>query len=171
MVCSRDVSCQSLPSNRVGGAVVEDCLTVLPAINKEVVDTIFADPPFNLGKKYGRKTDDNKPDDQYLKWCYDWIRECVRVLKPGGSFYLYNLPKWNTFLGTFLSQEGMSFRHWIAVESNTRLPIPKRLYPSHYSLLYYTKGKPKTFRRIRTPIDTCLIVTARSKTTAGIGTR
>ena len=26
-----------------------------------------------------------------------------------------------------------------------------RLHPSHYGLLYYTKGKPKTFRRIRTP--------------------
>ena len=35
------------------------------------------------------------------------------------------------------------------------LPIPSRLYPSHYSLLYFTNGKPKTFRKIRTPIETC----------------
>jgi site-specific DNA-methyltransferase (adenine-specific) len=35
------------------------------------------------------------------------------------------------------------------------LPIPGRLYPAHYSLLYYTKGKPNTFRRIRTPIERC----------------
>jgi DNA modification methylase len=28
-----------------------------------------------------------------------WTAECVRVLKPGGSFFLYNLPKWNVLLG------------------------------------------------------------------------
>ena len=26
---------------------------------------------------------------------------------------------------------------------------------SHYSLLYFSKGKPKTFRKIRTPIEVC----------------
>ena len=35
------------------------------------------------------------------------------------------------------------------------LPIQGRLHPSHYSLLYYTKGKTKTFRRIRTPVLAC----------------
>ena len=50
---------------------------------------------------------------------------------------------------------GLDFRHWIAVEQNNRLPIRGRLYPSHYSLIYYSKGLPKTFHRIRTPIVTC----------------
>jgi site-specific DNA-methyltransferase (adenine-specific) len=49
----------------------------------------------------------------------------------------------------------MQFRHWVAIEISARLPIPGRLHPSHYSLLYYTKGRPKTFRRIRTPIQVC----------------
>jgi site-specific DNA-methyltransferase (adenine-specific) len=49
----------------------------------------------------------------------------------------------------------MMFRHWIAVEISACLPIPGRLHPSHYSLLYFTKGKPKTFSRIRTPILRC----------------
>src|SRR5260221_8355507 len=30
-----------------------------------------------------------------------------------------------------------------------------RRHPSHYGLLYLSKGKRKTFRRIRTPIQTC----------------
>ena len=30
-----------------------DCLKILPCIKSESVDTVFADPPFNLGKKYG----------------------------------------------------------------------------------------------------------------------
>lgn len=35
------------------------------------------------------------------------------------------------------------------------MPIAGRLCPSHYSLIYYSKGKPKTLRKIRTPIELC----------------
>ena len=130
-------------------------MDILPRIKDAVVDTVFADPPFNLGKEYGKNYNDLKTDDEYLKWCKSWVAECVRTLKPGGAFFLYNLPKWNVLLGGYLIELGMDFRHWIAVEISACLPIPGRLHPSHYSLLYYTKGKPKTFRRIRTPIQTC----------------
>ena len=58
-------------------------------------------------------------------------------------------------IGAFLDQQGLQFRHWIAIEISACLPIPGRLHPSHYSLLYFTKGKPTTFRRIRTPISKC----------------
>jgi site-specific DNA-methyltransferase (adenine-specific) len=139
----------------LGALFSGDCMTVLPSIKDGVVDTVFADPPFNLGKKYGNNFNDLKPEEEYVAWCKLWIAECVRTIKPGGAFFLYNLPKWNVFLGAYLSGLGMEFRHWIAVEISASLPIPGRLHPSHYSLLYYTKGKPKTFRRIRTPIQTC----------------
>ena len=132
-----------------------DCMEILPVVRDEVVDTVFADPPFNLGKEYGHNCTDELPDSEYLEWCHRWIRECVRTLKPGGALFLYNLPKWNILLGAYLASLGMAFRHWIAVEISACLPIPGRLPPSHYSLLYYTKGRPKTFRRIRTPILTC----------------
>ena len=77
------------------------------------------------------------------------------ILKPGGAFFLYNIPRWNIELGHHLNKRGMQFRHWITVSIKFGLPIQGRLYPAHYSLLYYTKGKPKTFRKIRTPIETC----------------
>lgn len=54
-----------------------------------------------------------------------------------------------------LAEAGLDFRHWIAVDMKNSLPIAGRLYPSHYSLLYYTKGKPKSFTRLRTPIAEC----------------
>lgn len=134
----------------------EDCMKVLPTIKDESVDTVFADPPFNIGKIYRDSTNDNLPEEQYVEWCKAWIRECVRVLKPGGSIFLYNLPKWNIVFGAYLNELNLTFRHWIAIELSMLLPIPNRLYPSHYSLLYYTKGaKPNTFRKIRTPIATC----------------
>ena len=139
----------------VGALFADDCLTVLPFVADESVDTVFADPPFNLGKKYGERSNDDRSDSGYMEWCRKWVAESARTLKPGGAFFLYNLPKWNVLLGAYLTELGLTFRHWIAIEISTSLPIPGRLHPSHYSLLYYTKGKPKTFRRVRTPIQLC----------------
>jgi site-specific DNA-methyltransferase (adenine-specific) len=77
------------------------------------------------------------------------------VLKDGGSFFLYNMPKWNFRLANILLQHGMCFRDWIVIDIKLGLPIPGRLYPSHYSLLYFTKGKHRKFYNIRTPVQTC----------------
>lgn len=133
----------------------DDCMHIFSGMQDNMIDTVFADPPFNLNKEYGKQSKDNLTEEEYLVWSYHWIDECIRVLKPGGSLFLYNLPKWNIMLGAHLTQRGMMFRHWIAIAMSYTLPIPKRLYPAHYSLLYYTKGKPKTFRKIRTPIKIC----------------
>ncbi len=147
--------CRPFFTTSLGALFSADCMAILPELASGTVDTVFADPPFNLGKEYGCSTDDLKPDAEYLDWCRAWIRECVRTLKPGGAFFLYNLPKWNVIFGAYLMELGMRFRHWIAIEISSSYPIPGRLHPSHYGLLYCTKGKPKTFRRIRIPILTC----------------
>jgi site-specific DNA-methyltransferase (adenine-specific) len=133
----------------------DDCLKILPYIADETVDTVFADPPFNLGKSYGKNYTDKMKNDEYVKWCRKWLEECSRILKPGGALFVYNIPYWNILLGSILFELDLTFRHWIAIEFSASLPIPGKLHPSHYSLLYYSKGKPKTFRRIRTPIATC----------------
>lgn len=140
---------------RRGALFNEDCIAFLRRLGEESVDAIFADPPFNLGKVYGPSVNDKMTEEEYVDWSRAWIDECIRVLKPGGSFFLYNLPRWNVLFGAHLTQRGLDFRHWIAISMKFGLPIPGRLYPAHYSLLYYSKDKPKTFRRIRTPIETC----------------
>jgi len=139
----------------LGTLYAGDCLDVLPQFESGIADTVFADPPFNLGKTYGRRCSDDQPEDAYLQWCHAWLAECVRILKPGGAIFLYHLPRWNVPLGAYLMELGLTFRHWIAVEMSASLPIAGRLHPSHYGLLYYTKGDPRTFRRIRTPIALC----------------
>jgi site-specific DNA-methyltransferase (adenine-specific) len=142
-------------STPLGKLYAEDCMTMMQRIETDSVDVVFADPPFNLGKDYGKGINDQLATEEYLDWCRAWIRECVRVLAPGGSFWLYNLPKWNIELGHELGAAGLMFRHWVAIDIKMLLPIPGRLYPSHYSLLYYSKGKPKTFDRPRLPIQIC----------------
>jgi site-specific DNA-methyltransferase (adenine-specific) len=132
-----------------------DCLKVMKTMASETVDLAFADPPFNLGKEYGSKVNDSKAEHEYLAWCKIWLDELVRVVKPGGSLFLWNLPKWNLILGPQLAEK-MTFRHWIAVDIKYSLPISSRLYPSHYSLLYFIKGKKAAiFHPDRIPTPCC----------------
>lgn len=132
-----------------------DCLDILKSMSNESVDVVFADPPFNLNKFYPSNIDDNLKEDEYLSWCESWIDECVRVLKFNGSFFLWNIPRWNSRLSCYLERR-LTFRHWIAVDIKYRMPIKGRLYPSHYSLLYFCKGeKPKTFNPDRLPMEIC----------------
>lgn len=147
---------RSILQTDYGSLYEGDCIQIMSQLPSEAVDLIFADPPFNLGKQYTSNVDDNISENEYLEWCYKWIKESIRVLKVGGSFFIYNLPKWNIPLGAFLMNTGMTFRHWIAIDMKYTLPIPKRLYPSHYSLLYYTKGKvPSIFHPDRLPLECC----------------
>lgn len=132
-----------------------DCLEFLRGLDSACVDLAFADPPFNLGKVYSSNIDDAKAEHEYLAWCQEWLEHTIRALKPGGSLFLWNLPKWNFALGGFLG-ERLTLRHWIAVDIKYSLPINGRLYPSHYSLLYFVKGKkPAIFHPDRLPVPCC----------------
>lgn len=68
----------------------EDCLTTLARLPNECLDMIFADPPFNIGKKYNGYKDQK---DNYFEWQEKWIKECFRVLKPTGTFYLMTIDR------------------------------------------------------------------------------
>jgi site-specific DNA-methyltransferase (adenine-specific) len=131
------------------------CEELFPHLASESMDMVFADPPFNIKKSYRENCTDNMPEGEYVEWSKNWLTECVRLLKPGGAMFLYHLPRWNMRFGSHLEELGLTFRHWIAIELNVTMPRPLHLYPSHYSLLYMTKGKPKHFGKLRTPIQTC----------------
>ncbi|TFD19111.1 site-specific DNA-methyltransferase [Cryobacterium sp. TMS1-13-1] len=132
-----------------------DCLDLMSQMESGSVDLIFADPPFNLGKMYGDHYDDATSEVEYLRWSKEWIERGCELLSPGGAFFLYNIPKWNIHNGKTFMELGMNFRHWITVDMKFGLPIQGKLYPAHYSMLYFTKGKPRTFTRPRLPIQVC----------------
>jgi site-specific DNA-methyltransferase (adenine-specific) len=132
-----------------------DCLEFMATIPDGSVDLAFADPPFNLGKLYSSNIDDSLQSQDYINWCKSWLDEMIRVVKPGGSLFCWNLPKWNLPLGAYVA-ERLTFRHWVTVDIKYSLPIQKRLYPSHYSLLYFIKGaKPAIFHPDRLPVPCC----------------
>lgn len=123
-------------------------------MRSETVDCVFADPPFNLGKDYKNGFNDLVSEANYLDWCKRWIFECARILKPGGSFFIYALPDLAVRFAGFMN-ERLTFRHWIALTMKGSYPRGRKLYPAHYALLYYTRGTPRTFNKLRLPIPTC----------------
>lgn len=141
--------------SKLGKLYNGDCIELFKQISDETIDTIFADPPFNLDKEYDEGVSDKNTFSGYLDWYFNWLDECIRVLKPGGSLFIYNIPKWNTYVAGYLNNK-LTFRNTIAVDMKFGLPIQNKLYPANYSLLYYVKGeKPNTFNTQRVPLQTC----------------
>ena len=137
----------------VNQIIVDDCLKVLQQLPDDSVDVSFADPPFNLKKRYSAYKD-RKETNEYLGWCRDWLLELVRVTKPTGSIFVHNIPKWLTHYAGMLN-EVSEFVDWIAWNAPTA-PMGKRLQPSHYGILYYAKDKQENkFYQIRYPHQRC----------------
>ena len=122
--------------NNINKIITGNCLELLKEIPNESVDMTFADPPFNLKKKY-TNYNDSLEFKEYLDWCDEWISEMVRVTKPTGSIFVHNIPKWLSYYGKFLI-EYANFKHWIAWNSPTA-PMGKSLQPAHYGILFYVK--------------------------------
>ena len=130
-----------------------DCIEVMKEIPSDSIDITFADPPFNLKKKYGTYKDEKETDD-YLNWCKQWIMEMVRITKPSGSIFVHNIPKWLLYYASFLN-EVADFRHWIAWDAPSS-PMGKTLQPSHYGILFYAKNQQENkFYEIRYPHRRC----------------
>ena len=66
------------------------------------VDLIFADPPYNIGKKFSGRKDKWESKEAYLQWCCKWLELCIQKLKDTGSFYLMsatqNMPYFDIYL-------------------------------------------------------------------------
>lgn len=130
-----------------------DCLDVLQTIPDNSINMTFADPPFNLDKKYNSYKD-RRNLDSYLDWCQAWITHMVRITKPTGSIFVHNIPKWLTYYATFLNDIA-DFKHWIAWDAMST-PLGKSLMPTHYGILYYAKDKKQNkFYELRYPHKRC----------------
>ncbi|RLT40449.1 MAG: site-specific DNA-methyltransferase [Chloroflexi bacterium] len=112
-----------------------DSLEILRHYPDESVDLVFADPPYNLDKAYS-VYDDGQADQKYVEWCNEWLAEYARILKPTGSLFVLNLPRWAIHHAHFLNQH-LHFQNWIVWDA---LSEPRgKIMPAHYALLFYTK--------------------------------
>lgn len=70
--------------------IAGDCIAELKKLPAASVRLIFADPPYNIGRDYHGQgaAADSHPDEAYLAFCQEWMRECVRVLTDDGSLWV-----------------------------------------------------------------------------------
>jgi len=57
-------------------------------VSDDSIDLIFADPPYNIGKRFHGFHDRWPSEIAYAEWCYRWIDACIGKLKSSGSLYL-----------------------------------------------------------------------------------
>lgn len=140
-------------NSKIFGIYQADCLEGMSRISDSSIDMVFADPPFNLRKKYKTYKDQRRGDD-YINWCAEWLCEIVRVVKPGGAIFVHNIPKWLISHAAILDDLA-DFKHWIAWNAPGS-PRGKSLLPCHYGILYYIKdGKQAKFYKTRYPHQRC----------------
>lgn len=133
-----------LPS-AYGDVYCEEASTFLAGLNAGTADLIFLDPPFNLGKDYGKgPAHDRRLEKEYEEWLADILASAKRILSDGGSLFLYHLPKWAMRCGVIL-EAGLTFRHWIAVSMKKRLRPRQPLVPCTLRSAILYEGRTKTF--------------------------
>ena len=115
-----------------------DSLDILKNIPTGSIDYCFADPPYNLKKKY-ETWDDDLDIEEYFNWCDSWISEMSRVLKPGGVLSILNIPLWSIRHFKHLKEiNELKFHDWITWEG---LSLPVRMImPSNYVIINFSKG-------------------------------
>lgn len=65
-----------------------DAFEVLRRLPEKSFDLLFADPPYNLTKSFGKERFKQTSSDEYEAWLDSWLRLCVPLLKPIASIYI-----------------------------------------------------------------------------------
>jgi len=119
--------------------IVGDSLLELRKIPDNSVDFCFADPPYNLAKRYD-SWDDSLQGPEYLNWCDNWLDELARVLKPGRTVAVLNIPILAIRHFEHLKTK-LVFQNWITWDGLS-LPV-RNIMPANYSIVCFSKGQPR----------------------------
>ncbi|MHC4525248.1 MAG: DNA-methyltransferase [Planctomycetota bacterium] len=136
-----------------------DCIELLSKVKEPFVDLVFADPPFNIGYQYDHYKDTLKKD-KYIHWTRDWMRACVNVLKPTGSFYIAIGDEYAAHVRIIGEELGLHCRNWIIWHYTFGQQTKNKFARSHTHILYFVKDEKEfTFndRAVRLPSDRQLI--------------
>lgn len=125
--------------------ILGEAIEELRKIESSTVDLIVADPPYNLNKDYGNKSD-SKTFDDYIKFTIDWTTEASRVLKPTGSIYVFMGFRFISYLYKVLEKDNkLLFNNWICWYYTQGIGKKKGFSPRHDDILMFTKSKKYKF--------------------------
>lgn len=136
----------------------QDCVSGMQQhVEDDSVDLIFTDPPYGidgdgLDVHYHRDETNvvpgyiDVPLSQYAKFSQDWITECARVLRPGGSIYIVSgYSNLHHVLNALHNTDLQEINHIIAKYS-FGVSTKNKFVSSHYHILFWSKpekGKNK----------------------------
>lgn len=122
-----------------------NCLKLFQTIPDKTIDLVIANPPYNLGKDYGNKSD-NQDFEGYIKFSRQWLSEACRVLKATGTIYVFVGFRYISYIYQILESDlGMQFRNWICWHYTQGIGKTMGFSPRHDDILMFTKGKTFTF--------------------------
>ena len=138
----------------------DDCIKQMKEMKPNSVDIIICDPPYNIGKDFGNNSD-KQTMDKYLIWCDEWIRECIRILKPKGTMYIYGFSEILAFIRVRIN---INVRWIIWHYTNKTVPRLNFWQRTHESILCCYKEKP-VFNRddVREPYTKAFLKNAAGK--------
>jgi site-specific DNA-methyltransferase (adenine-specific) len=121
-----------------------DCLQVLPNLPAQSVDLVFADPPYNIGKRFAQFNDTWPTDAEYADWCYSWLDQSVRVLKPAGSLYVMTSTQAMPYLDLWL-RDRITVLSRIVWHYDSSGVQAKKYYGSLYEPILFGVKDPKNY--------------------------
>jgi site-specific DNA-methyltransferase (adenine-specific) len=99
--------------------ILGDCIEELKKIQTGSVDLVIADPPY--WKVIGEKWDYQwRTEKDYVEWSIKWINEVSRILRYGGTFYLFGYFRTLALLVPYLEEMELDLRQQILVDKGMR---------------------------------------------------
>ena len=143
---------QKLTKNKVHKG---DALKLFKKIDSDSVDLIIADPPYGIEMDFGAKEKWGlKKHDKWYKWMESWLTEANRVLKPGGSLFVYGIHNNIGYIQCYLYELGLTYgRQFIWHYKNNWSGYTKVPVANYEPLLWFYKGKNYTYHPIREPYE------------------
>lgn len=85
---SRVHTIELLDANARDILVLADAFEALRRLKPNTIDLLFADPPYNLDKHFGKQKFSRTTQDEYEAWLGSWVSLCVPLLKSTASVYI-----------------------------------------------------------------------------------
>lgn len=128
-----------------------DCLKLLPNLPDSCSQLIIADPPYNIGPRFGNKKEWlNSPD--WTSWCRKWLEECKRILTDDGSIFVYGIHHYLCYVQCLLYDLGLIYRRQIIWHYENGWGGYSKTLSAHYEpILWFSKSDKFTYHAIREP--------------------
>jgi DNA modification methylase len=123
----------------------------MPSLPDRCAQLVIADPPYNLGKKFGTGPRWTSVE-AWLPWCRSWLREIVRLLDPEGNVFVFGIHHYLCYIQCCLYELQLHYRRQIIWHYENGWAGYTRNLAAHYEpILWFSRGPRYTYHPLREP--------------------